>query len=492
MSTRGQLRVWSVAVALTRTMSIAAIPLLALACGEPPKPPPNAAPQPSLSAWTPPPQVQVGMQDTPSSLRPGEVPDQPLPGSMSQQALPIYQQGFAAWGNGDLQAAKLFFQQATQVDPKAHQAFYSLGVVQDRLKESGASSSYQQALTLVPDYEPAILAYAGHLTAKNNMSEAERMLTEKRGLMPKSAAVTAALAEVKSIQRDTGTAQRLAQEALKLNPDYRPAMVVIARDHYRNRRLDLALYALQAILDGFEPVDENPPRDKDNAEARLLRGLIWREQNKRGAAMEEFRKAYERRPDLVEARVQLATYLLESGGAEEAKPILEGAIRYDADNLTAHLNLGDCYRLLGMYPEAKKELDWVITKDQSLPQVHYDLGLLFLFAPNCTPANGAPAQSPCFAGYTPLQQVQQAAKSLKRFQELRSKGEPDDSDELLNQARLKEGEIQAAQQAAAPPPPPPEVDAGAPATSAAPTAMPATSAAPAEDAGAPAAPSAGQ
>ncbi len=58
--------------------------------------------------------------------------------------------------------------------------------------------------------------------------------------------------------------QRLAQEALKLNPDYRPAMVIIARDHFRNRRLDLALYALQAILDGFEPVNENPPRDKEN------------------------------------------------------------------------------------------------------------------------------------------------------------------------------------------------------------------------------------
>jgi len=43
------------------------------------------------------------------------------------------------------------------------------------------------------------------------------------------------------ILKDTGSAQRIAQEALKINPDYRPAMVIIARDHYRNRRLDLAL-----------------------------------------------------------------------------------------------------------------------------------------------------------------------------------------------------------------------------------------------------------
>src|SRR6185369_753005 len=267
------------------------------------------------------------------------------------------------------------------------------------------------------------------------LSEAERTLTEKRGQMPKSAAVAATLAEIKSLQKDTGSAQRIAQEALKLNPDYRPAMVIIARDHFRNRRLDLALYALQAILDGFGP--ENPPRDKANPEARLLRGLIYREQGQRAAAMEEFRKALARRPDLVEARVQFATYLLEAGNAQEALPILEGAVRYDSEHIAAHLNLGDAYRLLERYADAKREFEWVLARSPNLPQVHYDLGLLYLFAPSVP-------------GLTPKQQVSEATASLKRFQELRNKGEPDDSDELLNRAKLKEGELSAASTAAQP------------------------------------------
>lgn len=461
----------------------AAAPLVFAACDEPTKQPPKVAPQPTFAMPTgsgPPP--IVGMSDKPSSIRPGDAPEAPLPGSMNAAALAVYNQGIAAFANGDLGAAKLFFKQATDADPKAHQAFYSLAVVEERLKESGAASDYQQALSLVPDYEPAIIGYA-MLQAGKNLSEADRFLTEKRGQMPKSAAIAAALAEVKSLQRDTGSAQRLAQEALKLNPDYRPAMVIIARDHFRNRRLDLALYALQAILDGFEPVDENPPRDRDNPEALLLRGLIWKEQGQRAQAMEEFRKAVQRRPDLVEARVQLATFLLESGGAEEARPVLEGAVHFESDNLAAHLNLGDCYRLLGMYAEAKKEFDWVIARDQSVPQVHYDLGLLYLFAPNCTPVGGGAAPSPCFGGLSPLAQVQEATKSLKKFQELRQKGEADDSDELLNRAKLKEGEIVAAQQAAAPPPPPP-AETGAPAAG---TGTPAATGAPAASS-APAAP----
>ena len=470
---------WSMATRrLAVVAALAATPLLGVACETPP--PPKPPPQPTFTMPTgqgaPP---IIGITDQPSSLRPGEVPDTPLPGSMNAGALVIYQQGLAAFANRDLAAARLFFKQATELDPKAHQAFYSLAVVQERLKEPGAGSSYQQALSLVPDYEPAIIGYAMLQSAKNP-SEADRFLTEKRGQMPKSAAIAAALAEVKSLQRDTGSAQRLAQEALKLNPDYRPAMVIIARDHYRNRRLDLALYALQAILDGFEPVDENPPRDRENPEALLLRGLIWKEQGFRGQAMDQFRRAMTQRTDLVEARVQLATFLLESGGADEARPVLEGAVQFDSDNVAAHLNLGDCYRLLGLYAEAKREFDWVLSKDQSLAAVHYDLGLLYLFAPNCTPVGGGTAPSPCLSGLTPLAQVQEATKSLKKFQDLRQKGESDDSDELLNRAKLKEGEIVAAQQAAAPPPPPPPAPAETSAPAAgAPTATPtATPAAP--------------
>ena len=431
------------------------LPFVAAACGDAP-PQVKLPTQPTTAGANPMPgQQQIGISDQPSSYRPGDAPDQTLPprAALTGQAAALYQQALAAFAAGDLNSARTLFTQTTQAEPKSHQAFYSLGVVQERLRDPGATASYRQAFTIVPDYEPAIIAYAMLQAKKNQLSEAERTLTEKRGQMPKSAAVAATLAEIKSLQKDTGAAQRIAQEALKLNPDYRPAMVIIARDHYRNRRLDLALYALKAVLDGFEPVAENPPRDKDNAEALLLRGLIWREQGNRVGAIDQFRQAVERRPDLVEARVQLSTYLLEAGSAEEATPLLEGAVKFDSESLPAHLNLGDAYRLLQRYADAKREFDWVVAHDASLPQVHYDLALLYLYAPS-------------LPGMTAKTQVAEAIKELKKFQEVRSKSETDDSDELLNQAKLKEGELSAAAAAAAPPPPLPPAavgDAGAPA-----------------------------
>jgi len=387
---------------------------------------------------------------------------------MNGEAAGHYQTGIQAFVGGNLAGAKDSFTKATQADPSAYQAFFSLGVVQERLKDrTGASASYAKAYGIVGSYEPAIVAY-GMLKAKNGAAgEADQFLTKKRTEVPKSAAIPAALAEVKSMAGDTGSAQQIAQEALKNNPNYRPAMVVIARDHYRHRRIDLALYTLQAILDGFEPKAENPPRDKDNAEALLLRGLILKEQGNRAGASDQFQKAIARRPDLVEARVQLATFLLEAGNADQALPLLEGALRFDSENAAAHLALGDTYRLLGRYPEAKQRFDYVVTKNASLAAVHYNLGLLYLFAP-------------AFPGMTPMQQVDEASKELKKFQDLRKKGEADDSEELLQRAKLKRGELEAASAAAAPAKPaaPPPGGAAKPGAPAAPGAPPAGGAKP--------------
>ncbi len=369
---------------------------------------------------------QFGVSDAPTAAGGAARP------AMSGSAASAYQAGMSAFQAGDLQGAKNQFVSATQADPKAYQAYYSLGVVRERLNEtSGALQAYRQATTIVADYEPAIVAYAVLLARTGKPDEANDFLNARQAQMPKSAAVSAAMAEVKSIQGDSGAAQRLAQEALKKNPDYRPAMITLARDHYRSRRLDLALYALKGILDGYG--DENPPRDKNNAEARLLRGLIYKEQGLKAAAIPELQKALELRPDLVEARVHLANYLLEAGNASEAAGLLEIALKYDAVNVLARLNLGDAYRLLGKTAESQRELDWVVKTDPSVAQAHYNLGLLYLF-------------SASVPGLTPGQAADKAISELEQYKKLKPRtvgGAPDDSDELITRAKTQKALVEA-------------------------------------------------
>jgi Tfp pilus assembly protein PilF len=382
------------------------------------------------------------------------VADQLPPGAtgMNAAALAHYQQGMSKWAAGDLKGAEESFKQATTADDNAFQAFYSLGAVQERLDSPAAGNSYKKAFTIEPRYDRAVVAYGLLQAKKGNLSEADTFLTQQRSKMPKSAPITAALAEVKSLQRDTTGAQDLASEALKLNPGYSPAMMTIARDHYRNRRLDLALFALQAVLDGIGA--DNPARDKDNAEGYLLRAIILSEQDKRVGAMENFRKALNLRPDLTNARIKLATYLLESGAATEALPMLQQALKYDRRNVPAHLALGDAYRLTGEFTKAKAEFEWVSRQDASLSEVHYNLGLLYMFAPK-----GA------IPGLNEKQQVEAAIASFDKFKELRSKSDQADVEELLKQANLKKAEIEALEKANQPiqpvPAPEPETDPAA-------------------------------
>ena len=71
--------------------------------------------------------------------------------------------------------------------------------------------------------------------------------------------------------------------------------------------------------------------------------------------MTDFQAAQTKRPDLVEATIQLGVMKLEAGNATEATPLLEMGVKFAPTDPIAHLNLGDCYRLAGRTADAKRE-----------------------------------------------------------------------------------------------------------------------------------------
>jgi tetratricopeptide (TPR) repeat protein len=351
---------------------------------------------------------------------------------MNARAAAAYEAGLAAFRAGDMKGAEAQFRAATAADANAYEAHYALGTTLERASQvDEALSAYRRSIEVYSGFGPGIEALTRLCLATQRAGEAEAVLNRLRSKNGETAPVLAALAEVKSVQKDSAEAQSLAQQALKVDPDYRPAMGVLARDHYRNRRLDLALYTLTAILDGYG--SENPPRDKNNAEARLLRALIYKEQGLRKPAIDELRRAVELRPDLIEARLNLAAYMLEAGNAAEALPILEGALKYDPANVLVHLNLGDAYRLQGRPGEALKQLAWVTQAAPKLAQAHYNLGLVYLFSTN-------------IEGMTPEAAVAKAITEFETYQKMQPRTRPgagDDAAELLARAKNKKAVLEA-------------------------------------------------
>jgi tetratricopeptide (TPR) repeat protein len=342
-----------------------------------------------------------------------------------------YDAGWQAWLRGDLQTAKKQFTEAGSLAPKSPSPPYSLGVVLEHLGEvSGAQQSFRTAFSNDPEHELSMCAYALSLANGKSPGEADTFLADKRGKKKESPRLAACNAEVKSIQKDHAGAQQLGQDALRMDPNFKDAMVTLARDHYRARKMDLAKYALQAVLEGFG--DATPARDKDNAEAHLLRGLIMREEGKRIVALKDFEEATKRRPDLVEALVNLGSMRLEAGNANEALGPLEQSTKFAPNNALAHLNLGDCYRLLQRYPDAKNEFDKALSLDSSLAAAHYDIGLMYLTAQN-------------IPGTSADQQVTTAIKELETYKTMRGAKAPpgvnDEIDDLLNRAKAKQAEL---------------------------------------------------
>lgn len=343
----------------------------------------------------------------------------------------LYEEGFNAWLTGDLATAKQKFTAATQRDSKAAAAYYSLGCVDERLGDnSGAQAAYKGAVAAKSDYEEAMGAYAVNLARTGNPSDATSYLTDKKSKFPNSPRILNYLAEVRSLAKDSAGAQQAAQDALRLDSNFKDAMVTIARDYHRNGRDDLAKYALTAILDGFG--QSAPARDPDNAEAHLLRGLIERSAGQRLFAMKDFEAARTKRPDLVEALIQIGAMKLEAGDAQGAQPLLESAVKFAPNQPLGHLNLGDCYRLAGRFADAKKELDTALAQDATLMAAHYAAGLMYLNAS-------------AFPGMSASDQVSAAIRELNQYKTMRGPKAPpgvqDDIDELITRANKKKDDM---------------------------------------------------
>ena len=402
---------------------IFAAAILAAACGGDDKPPSKFPTSGSDGGTSSP-----NNTDTPT------VPtDTPIEhADLSDEARSAYEKGYKAWMSGDLEGAKIAFKEATSKDSKSAPAFFSLGCVLERLGDNlGAQSAYKSAVAAKSDFEPAMGAYALNLARIGRGGDADAYLVGQRQKFPQSARIITYLAEVKSLAKDSAGAQQAAGEALKIDPNYKEAMVVIARDHHRAGRDELAKYALKAILEGFGM--GTPARDPENAEAHLLRGLIFRAAGERGPAMKDFEAARNKRPDLVEALIQIGAMTLEAGNSQAAQGPLELAVKFAPQSAIAHMNLGDCYRLATRWADAKKELDTALSLDSSLAAAHYDIGLMYLFAPN-------------YPGMTALDQVAAALRELNTYKTMRGPkpvaGVNDDIDELISFGTQKQKDLQ--------------------------------------------------
>ena len=333
-----------------------------------------------------------------------------------------------AFTEGRLPDAHAAFLKAASEAPRSSIPLVGVGAVLERQGDTaGAIEAYRRAVALEPGDADAARSLVMALVGDGKGEEAVSLARARAQSFTKSAAAATLHAEAASATGDSATAQAEAQRGLSLDSSYVPAMLAVARDHYRAGRVSMTAYALTALLDGIN--ETTPPRAKDNAEALFLRAVIDRRTpGRRTAALEGFGKVYQLRPDLTEAALALGVMTLEAGNAEAAIGPLETASRFSPKNAYVATALGDAYRLAGRYAEAKSTLERAATLNAALREPHYNLAILFLYAGDKV-------------GLGPEERYASALREMEAYVAIRgSKAPPgvdDDADSLMSTAKQK-------------------------------------------------------
>ncbi len=163
---------------------------------------------------------------------------------------------------------------------------------------------------------------------------------------------------------------RQAKLALGRDERYVPAMVVLAKAYYYQRKYELAT----SIIDIAKSIDPN------NAECFNLLGFIALTRDDRISATAAFKKATELDPRYGNAWDNLAAQYLYAKNYDGALEAAQKATQILPQFPKAWNNLGSAYRGKQQYAEAESAYKRATQLDPNYANAYFDLGILYLDA----------------------------------------------------------------------------------------------------------------
>jgi predicted Zn-dependent protease len=217
--------------------------------------------------------------------------------------------GEALLGAGQPTAAADHFKAAAEMLPANPRVWYGLGRAQEALGSKSAAKEAWERLMALP------------ASVESHRHAAEVHDTEQRW-------------------REAAVEWR---QALQLAPENRTVRVGLGASLFRSRDYDAAMVTLKPLL------------TSENAEVHFLYGASLLNLQQPVEAIPYLRAAVAGDARLLPARAALGQGLLQTGKAEEAIPLLAGAVSVDQDG-SIHFQLYRAYRLTHREAEARQAL----------------------------------------------------------------------------------------------------------------------------------------
>ncbi|ABF43608.1 Tetratricopeptide repeat protein [Candidatus Koribacter versatilis Ellin345] len=238
--------------------------------------------------------------------------------------------GYLARDVGDTAGAEHYFTALAQAYPDDYIAYLALGDLYTATRDfTRALAAYDKAHELAPNNAIVIANAANAAIEARQFPLAGRWIAMATGEMADEPHV---LVEKERYLFHSGKYQEAAvagQRALEKLPKDRNASVYLAYTYYNLGRYDDVL-ALSDKYDNIIPKEPNFP---------LLEGHVHRQSQLTDEAVQDYTRALERDPKMVEAYVNRGYALNDLQNAEQAAQDFHAALQLNPNNGTAHLGL---------------------------------------------------------------------------------------------------------------------------------------------------------
>ncbi len=129
-------------------------------------------------------------------------------------------------------------------------------------------------------------------------------------------------------------------------------------------------------------IEKAAAANPDSAVHRTLLGLVHQQQKDNKRAESELRRALELDPEHDAAISGLGNLLMSTGRIEEARRLLEGAVRRRGELPEARLVLGQVYAKMGHFGEAVRETTEVLKLEPDSAVAHAQMGMIMMMQEN--------------------------------------------------------------------------------------------------------------
>ncbi len=279
-----------------------------------------------------------------------------------------YDLGLAYLAGNEMAKGLASLNRSVAVDPKL--AAPRLALAELKMREGDFISVITSLKKLVqeqPKLTRAQLMLAEAYRAKGDAEDALQVYGQLRQSFPNDPQVPLLMGFALVEQRKEAAARQAFEDALKLSPDYIPALEQLVN-------LDLAENQYSRAM---ERVRKQLAKSPEVAETHLLLAEIYEKQRNTNQAQAELTKAIELKPDFRAASLLLARLYIDSGRQQQALEGLNRILAKNPKDVVALMSVAMIHNASGEYEAAREAYEKVLAADPKHSDALNNLAYLY-------------------------------------------------------------------------------------------------------------------